>query len=314
MDNLALRAAGRPLSARVAGTLKHNWRLWLLLLPGFIWLVVFCYVPMYGVSIAFKDFNAKLGIMGSPWAGMKYFEQFFSTSIAIKTVRNTLMLSVYSLLFGFPAPILFALLLNSLTNKKYQKFVQTVSFAPYFISVVVLVSMMSIMMAPSTGFIGNLAKQLTGSEVLFMTRPQYFRTLYVISGIWQGMGFSAIVYIAALAGISPEYHEAAVVDGASKIQRVIHIDLPSIMPTIVIMFILAIGSLFTIGYEKAYLMQNPINTDVSEIISTYVYKVGLQQSQYSFSTAVGLFNSLVNFALLLLVNTATRKMSDISLF
>ena len=314
MDSLTLAYRRQTASSRVRQALKHNWRLWLLLLPGLIWLVVFCYIPIYGVSIAFKDFNAKLGIMGSPWAGLKYFEQFFSTSIAMKTITNTLLLSVYSLVFGFPAPILFALLINSLNNLKFKKFVQTVSFAPHFISVVVLVSMMSIMMAPSSGFIGVLAKQLTGSEVLFMTRPEYFRSLYVVSGIWQGMGFSAIVYIAALAGVSPDLHEAAIVDGASKLQRVLHIDFPSILPTIIIMFILSVGNLFTIGYEKAYLMQNTINTSVSEIISTYVYKVGLQNAQYSFSTAVGLFNSIVNFVLLVVVNTFSRKLSNISLF
>jgi putative aldouronate transport system permease protein len=314
MNNLTLANGRQTASAYVARVLKHNWRLWLLLLPGLVWLIVFCYIPIYGVSIAFKDFNAKLGIMGSPWAGLKYFEQFFSTSIAMKTITNTLLLSVYSLVFGFPAPILFALLLNSLNNLKFKKFVQTVSFAPHFISVVVLVSMMSVIMAPSSGFIGVLAKQFTGSEVLFMTRPEYFRPLYVISGVWQSMGFSAIVYIAALAGVSPDLHEAAIVDGASKLQRVLHIDFPSILPTIIIMFILSIGNLFTIGYEKAYLMQNTINTSVSEIISTYVYKVGLQNAQYSFSTAVGLFNSIVNFALLIVVNTFSRKLSDISLF
>jgi len=314
MNNLTLANGRQTASARVAQVLKHNWRLWLLLLPGLVWLIVFCYIPIYGVSIAFKDFNAKLGIMGSPWVGLKYFKQFFSTSIAMKTIANTLLLSVYSLVFGFPAPILFALLLNSLNKLKFKKFVQTVSFAPHFISVVVLVSMMSIMMAPSSGFIGVLAKKLTGSEVLFMTRPEYFRSLYVISDVWQNMGFSAIVYIAALAGVSPDLHEAAIVDGASKLQRILHIDFPSILPTIIIMFILSVGNLFTIGYEKAYLMQNTINTSVSEIISTYVYKVGLQNAQYSFSTAVGLFNSIVNFALLIVVNAFSRKLSDISLF
>lgn len=299
---------------RTRKLVKHNWRLYCLLLPGFIWLIIFCYIPMYGVTIAFKDFNAKLGIMGSQWAGLKYFQQFFATSIAMKTIRNTLLLSLYSLIFGFPAPILFALMLNAVTRQRYKKFVQTISFAPHFISVVVLVSMLNIMLAPNSGFINNIIKDISGTEILFMTRPQYFRSLYVGSGIWQSMGFSAIVYIAALAGVSPDMHEAAIVDGASKLQRVLHIDLPSILPTVVIMFILAVGNLFTIGYEKAFLMQNTINTEVSEIISTYVYKVGLMNAQYSFSSAVGLFNSVVNFILLVTVNGVTRKLSDVSLF
>lgn len=310
----ALRQADVSLATRAKNLILHNWRLYLLLLPGLIWLIIFCYVPMYGVTIAFKDFNAKLGIAGSPWAGFKYFEQFFSTSIAGTAINNTLMLSLYSLLFGFPAPILFALFLNLLNNQRFKKFVQTISFAPYFISTVVLVSMLNIMLAPSSGFINHLIVSLGGEEKLFMTRAEYFRPLYVISGIWQSMGFGAIVYIAALAGVSPDLHEAAIVDGASKFKRLLYIDLPSIMPTIIIMFILNVGSLFTVGYEKAYLMQNSLNTSVSEIISTYVYKVGLMNAQYSFSSAVGLFNSLVNFALLVCVNLFARKMADISLF
>ena len=274
----------------------HNWQLYLLLLPALAWLIVFCYAPMYGVTIAFKDYKVKAGIMGSPWAGMKYFEQFFSTSIAVKSIRNTLLLSLYSLIFSFPAPIIFALLLNLLNNQRFKKFVQTLSFAPHFISVVVVVSMMNIMFAPSNGWVNHLITSLGGKEILFMTRPEYFRTMYIASGIWQDMGFGAIVY------------------GASKMKRLIHIDFPSILPTVTIMFILSVGNLFSVGYEKAFLMQNTINTDVSEIISTYVYKVGLQNAQYSFSTAVGLFNSVVNFVLLLTVNTLARRAADVSLF
>jgi putative aldouronate transport system permease protein len=308
--------AAYPVSpaARLKRFLLRNWRLYLLLLPGLAWAAVFCYLPMYGVTIAFKDFNAKLGILGSPWAGLKYFRQFFSTNIAMKTVTNTVYLSVLSLLFGFPAPILFALLLNQASHLKFKKFVQTVSFAPYFISVVVIVSMLNIMLAPQTGFIGNIVKRINGREILFMTRPQYFRSLYVGSGIWQGMGFGAVVYIAALTAVSPDLHEAAIMDGASKLRRILHIDFPSIVPTIMIMLILSVGNLFSIGYEKAYLMQNSVNTAVSEIISTYVYKIGLMNAQFSFSAAVGLFNSVVNFALLILTNLVVRRFSEMSLF
>lgn len=299
---------------RLRRFMAHNWQLYLLLLPAFVWLIVFCYAPMYGVTIAFKDYKVKLGITGSPWAGLKYFEQFFSTSVAVKSIRNTLLLSLYSLLFGFPIPILFALMLNMLRSARYKKFIQTLSFAPHFISVVVVVSMMNIMFAPSNGWVNKLITSTGAKEVLFMTRSEYFRTMYVASGIWQDMGFNAIVYIAALAGVSPELHEAAIVDGASKIRRLIHIDIPCILPTVTIMFILSVGNLFSVGYEKAYLMQGGLNTEVSEIISTYVYKVGLQSAQYSFSAAVGLFNSVVNLILLLAVNTLARRMSDVSLF
>lgn len=299
---------------RLRRFMAHNWQLYILLLPAFVWLIVFCYAPMYGVTIAFKDYKVKLGITGSPWAGFKYFEQFFSTSVAVKSIRNTLLLSLYSLLFGFPIPILFALMLNMLRSARYKKFIQTLSFAPHFISVVVVVSMMNIMFAPSNGWVNKLITSTGAKEVLFMTRSEYFRTMYVASGIWQDMGFNAIVYIAALAGGSPELHEAAIVDGASKVRRLIHIDIPCILPTVTIMFILSVGNLFSVGYEKAYLMQGGLNTEVSEIISTYVYKVGLQSAQYSFSAAVGLFNSVVNLVLLLAVNTFARKMSDVSLF
>ena len=304
----------RPFGERAKQFILHNWRLYLLLLPGIIWLVVFCYLPMYGVTIAFKDFNAKLGIMGSHWAGLKYFRQFFTTNVALVTMRNTILLSTYSLLFGFPAPIIFALLLNQINRLRFKKFVQTISFAPHFISVVVLVSMLNIMLAPTSGFVNHFLKQTLGYEILFTTRPQYFRSLYIGSGIWQGMGFSAVVFIAALTGVSQEIHEAAIMDGANKVKRILHIDLPSIIPTIIIMLILSIGNLFTIGYEKAYLMQVSMNTAVSEIISTYVYKIGLKNAQFSFAAAAGLFNSAANFALLVIANVITRRYSELSLF
>lgn len=270
---------------------------------------------MYGVTLAFKDFSIRKGIMNSPWAGLKYFRQFFSTSIASQVVTNTLTLSLVSIAFVFPVPIIFALLLNQLRQKKFKKVVQTVSFAPYFVSNVVVVSIMTIILAPSNGFVNVLLQQLTGCEPkLFMTRPEYFRPLYIISQLWQSMGFNAIVYIAALAGVSPEYHEAAIVDGANKLQRIWYIDIPTILPTIVIMLIIAMGNIMTVGYEKIYLMQSGMNTTVSEVISTYVYKVGLLNAQYSFSTAVGLFNSVVNFILLVITNYAAKKVSGYGFF
>ena len=286
---------------RVRQVFLNNWRLYLLLLPGLIWLIVFCYIPMYGLTIAFKDFDSRLGIIGSPFVGLKYFRQFFSTRIASKPIVNTMML-------------VFALLLNQLPGKYFKKAVQTISFAPHFISVVVLVSMLNIMLAPKSGFVNQLIVAFGGKPVFFTSRSEYFRPLYVLSGIWQSMGYSAIVYISALTGVSPDLHEAAVVDGASKMQRIWNIDIPSIMPTVIIMLILQVGKLFSTSYEKALLMQNALNTDVSELISTYVYKVGLVNAQYSFSTAVGLFNSLVNFVLLLTTNLISRKVLDVGLF
>ncbi len=293
---------------------KHNWQLYLLILPGIVWMLIFMYAPMYGLLIAFKDFNASLGIMGSPWAGMKYFEQFFSTQIAWDTIYNTFVLSGLQLLFSFPAPIIFALLLNQINNQKYKKFIQTASFAPYFVSNVVVVSMMTVILSPS-GFVNTAIHNIFGGEPLyFMSQAQYFRPLYVGSGVWQTMGFNAIIYIAALSNISPDYYEAAIMDGASKLKRIIYIDIPLIMPTITIMLILAIGNLMTVGYEKAFLMQNGTNTAVSELISTYVYKTGLIGAQFSFATAVGLFNSVVNLALLFAANTFAKKVMHTSLY
>lgn len=295
--------------------ISRNWRLYVLLLPALIWVAIFCYYPMYGVTLAFKDFSIRKGIINSPWAGLKYFEQFFSTSVAGQIVSNTLILSLETLLFVFPLPIIFALLLNQLRARRFKKAVQTISFAPYFVSNVVVVSIMTIILAPSNGFVNVLLQQMTGCEPkLFMTRPEYFRPLYIISQLWQTMGLNAIVYIAALAGVSPDYHEAAIVDGANKLQRIWYIDIPTILPTIIIMLIISVGNIMTVGYEKIYLMQSGMNTNVSEVISTYVYKVGLLNAQYSFSTAVGLFNSVVNFILLVITNFAAKKVSGYGFF
>jgi putative aldouronate transport system permease protein len=296
---------------------KRNWRLYVLMLPALVWVTVFMYTPMYGLIIAFKDFRARSGITGSPWAQpvFKHFAAFFSTNIAWTTISNTLLLSLLTLLISFPVPVVFALLLNQIKNSAARKTIQTISYAPYFISTVVVVSILMVILSPGSGFVNTIITAISGGDpVLFMSRPEYFRPVYIISNIWQSMGFSAIIYIAALVGISPDLYEAAIVDGANKFQRIIHIDIPSIIPVVIVMFILAVGSIMSIGYEKAFLMQNGMNTSVSEIISTYVYKTGLQSAQYSFATAVGLFNSIVNFIILAICNGVARKAADISIF
>jgi putative aldouronate transport system permease protein len=303
---------------RTSGALiRLSWRLYVLALPALVWLALFVYYPMYGLVIAFKDFKPRAGILGSPWASpfYRHFADFFSTSMAWTTISNTIILSLQSLVISFPVPIIFALLLNQIRNKAVRKTIQTVSYAPFFISTVVVVSILTVILSPGTGFVNTIYQALTGGQpALFMTRPEYFRPVYIISGLWQGMGFSAIIYIAALAGVSPELYEAAIVDGATKLQRIRHIDIPSIMPVAMTMFILALGGVMSIGYEKVFLMQRGMNTVVSEIISTYVYKTGLQGAQYSFATAVGLFNSGVNFLILIICNSITKKLADISLF
>lgn len=305
-----------------SGTKKFNgkqvlkaWQLYVLLIPALLWAVIFAYYPMYGVVIAFKDYKIRAGILGSPWADplLKYFQQFFSTSIALNAIRNTIVISLESLIIAFPIPIIFALLLNQIQGDRIKKTIQTISYAPYFMSNVVVVSIISVFFA-ANGVVNNLVTTAGGRETLFTSLPEWFRTLFIGSNIWQTMGFNAVIFIAALTAISPDFYEAATIDGASRFQRILYIDIPMILPTIILMLILQIGNIMNIGYEKAYLMQNGSNTIVSELISTYVYKVGLQTAQYSFATAVGLFNSVVNFIILVTANFVAKKMSDISIF
>jgi putative aldouronate transport system permease protein len=240
---------------------------------------------------------------------------FFSTNIARNTITNTLALSILTILISFPVPIIFALLLNQIKGRGARKIIQTITYAPYFISSVVVVSILSVILSPGSGFVNTIVTYFTkGEPIIFMSRPEYFRPIYIISNIWQTMGFNAIIYIAALMGISPDLYEAAIADGATKLDRIIHIDIPSILPTVIVMFILAVGNIMTIGYEKVFLLQNGMNTVASEIISTYVYKTGMLSAQYSFATAVGLFNSVVNFLVLIICNGITKKAADVSIF
>lgn len=283
----------------------------LILLP-LIYLLVFKYYPMLGVQIAFKDFKVRGGIWGSPWVGWKHFQTFFQSSTAGTIIKNTFLLSLYYLIASFPIPIVLAICLNECRSTKFKKFTQMITYMPYFISTVVLVSMIIQFTDISTGFINQIIVALGGESTNFMGTVSYFRSLYVWTGVWQSMGYSAIVYLAALTGVPVELYEAAKVDGASKLRRIISIDIPYIAPTIITLFILNTGSILSIGFEKIYLMQNSINTPVSEVISTYVYKIGVLQFNYSYSTAVGLFNSVVNLAMLLIVNTLSDRVSKVS--
>lgn len=295
-------------------TVLRNWELYLFLLPAFAYFLIFHYFPMYGVQIAFKDFIARKGILGSTWVGLKHFHRFLNLYSAWTLVMNTLCLSLYTLLAGFPIPILLALVINELRSRKAQKFVQTVTYAPHFISTVVLVSMLSIFGNSSYGLFNKLTALFGAEPVSFMGVRGYFRHLYVWSGVWQSAGWSSIVFLSALTGVDPQLHESAMMDGATRLQRVIHINLPAILPTVVMMFILQSGNVMSVGFEKVYLMQNPVNLEVSEVISTYVYKVGLLQTQFSFSTAVGLMNSVVNCIILVLVNFISKKLTSTGLF
>jgi putative aldouronate transport system permease protein len=271
---------------------------------------------MYGVQLAFKDFVAVKGIAGSPFAQplFKHFIRFFNSYLSKMTIKNTIFLSLYELIVGFPMPILLALMLNQVEVHRFKKFTQTITYAPHFLSEVVVVGMMLVFLSPRSGFINAIITAFGFESVNFMMEPSYFRDIYVISGIWQHAGWAAIIYLSVLSSVDPALHEAAQVDGANKFQRVLHIDLPSIIPTAVIMLIMRSGRIMNLGFEKAFLMQNSVNIDASEIISTYVYKVGLINMQFGFSTAVNLFNSLCNCILLLIVNGAAKRFGDNSLW
>lgn len=305
------------MNTKKQSTRKRFWKYkeyYFLLLPALIYVLIFNYGPLYGVQIAFKNFYGSKGIMGSPWVGFKHFNDFFTSFNFWTLVKNTLVLSLYSLAVTFPIPIIVALILNELKSDKLKRFSQTVLYAPHFISMVVLVGMMSAMFAKSTGVINTLLELVGLKRYYFMGEPGAFRHMYVWSGAWQNAGWNAIVYIAALSGVDPNLHEAAEVDGASRLQRIFYINLPCIAPTVIIMLIMAVGRIASLGYEKVFLLQNDLNVEVSEIISTYVYKRGIISTSYSFSAAVGLFNNVINVIMLLVANAISRKVSETSLF
>lgn len=294
--------------------ITRHWELYFLVLPPVLYLIIFKYVPMFGVQIAFKDFNVVQGIWGSEWVGLKHFRNFFSSPNFWLIIKNTLGISFYTLLAGFPIPILLALALNEVRTGRFKKSVQMITYAPHFISTVVMVSIIMLMLTPHVGVVDRLFAYLGWEMTNFMGVPEFFKSIYVWSGVWQEMGYASIIYIAALAGVDPSLYEAARVDGASRWKKIMYIDLPSLLPITVIMLILSLGSVMGVGFEKIYLMQNPLNLSSSEVISTYVYKVGLVGANFSFSSAVGLFNSVVNLILLLTVNFAAKKISDSSLW
>jgi putative aldouronate transport system permease protein len=265
---------------------------------------------MASAVIAFKDYNVIQGVWGSPWAGFKYFDLFFSNPVFWNLIKNTLGLSFYALVVGFPIPIILAICLNEVRDGFFRRFTQLVTYAPYFISTVILVSMTMLLLSPRLGVV-NIGLQALGQPAInFLGRPDMFPSIYVWSGVWQFSGYAAIVYLAALAGIDPQLHDAARVDGASRLQKIRHVDLPGIMPVILVILVLNAGTLLAVGFEKVYLLQNPLNLATSEVISTYVYKIGLLNANFSFATAVGLFNSVINMILLLMVNTLVKRASD----
>ena len=291
-----------------------NWQLYMMIVPAFLFIILFEYFPMYGVQIAFRDFNFKQGITGSPWVGFDNFSRLFNSYWFPIILKNTIILSGLRLVMGFPLPIIFALMVNEVGNGKVRKWIQTVSYAPHFISTVVMCGMIILLLTPETGLINIFIQLFGGESISFMQDPAMFKWIHVISGIWQGTGWSAIIYFAALSGVDKSLLEAAEIDGANRLQRIWHINLPVLAPTILIQLILSMGSILSVGYQKILLLQNTMNLNASEVISTYVYKVGLQNFQYSFSTATNLFNSVVNCIMLITVNSIVKKLTKTSLF
>jgi putative aldouronate transport system permease protein len=289
---------------------RRHWQLYLIMLPALLYFFVFKYIPMVNAVIAFKEYNVVQGIWGSPWAGFKYFNLFFTNPVFWTLIKNTLGLSLYSLVVGFPIPIILSLCLNEIRNGFFKRFTQQITYAPYFISTVIIVSMIMLLLSPRLGVV-NLGLQALGqSPINFLGLPDMFPTIFVWSGVWQFSGYAAVIYLAALAGIDPQLHEAAKIDGASRLQKIRNVDLPGIMPVILVILILNVGSLLAVGFEKVYLLQNPLNLSTSEVISTYVYKIGLLNANFSFATAVGLFNSVISMILLVIVNTLAKRYSE----
>ena len=292
----------------------QNYDLYIFLLPAVLLTFCFTYIPMYGIVMAFQDFTPSQGVFGSPWVGLEHFRRFFSSYQAKNLIINTLALSIYGMVATFPLPIVLALMLNQMKALKFKKTLQTITYMPHFISIVVVVSMLNIFLSPSTGLYGNICRLIGVEPMNLMGTADAFRSIYVWSDVWQHTGWDSVIYLAALAAVDPTLYEAATVDGASRLKKMIHIDFPSILPTCTILLILRVGGLMGVGFDKAFLMQNALNTTKSEIISTYTYKVGIVSAQYSFSAAVGLFNTIIDFILLVSVNAISRKLSDNSLW
>lgn len=294
--------------------IKSNIPLYVLLFPSIILLIMFAYIPMLGLVIAFKDYSPANGILNSPWAGFKYFTQFFNSVQFGTTMMNTLKISIYSILVGFPLPILLALLCNQLRTGKFKKVFQVTTYLPHFISTMVMCGMIILFLSPNSGLIANIFKSLGWTMPNLLSKPDSFSGVYVWSDVWQHIGWDSIIYLAALSAIDPTYYEAATMDGASRMQKILNIDLPLLLPTAMILLILRAGSLLSIGFEKVLLLQNPLNLAGSEVISTYVYKVGMLNFQYSYSTAIGLFNTVVNLIILLSVNWFSKRYTKTGLF
>lgn len=313
------KAAARPAGIkknenRILKELRKNNQLYLMILPAVVLVFVFKYIPMYGVQIAFKEFNARAGIWGSPWVGMAHINKFLQSPYCLRLIWNTFAINLYSLLWSFPVPVIIAIILNEITSKHYKKTVQTVICIPHFISTVVMVGIIFLFTNESKGIINNMLAFIGLDRIPFMAKEKWFRTIYIGSGIWQNAGWNSIIYIAALSGVDTQMHEAAIIDGAGRLKRIWYINLPTIMPTIIIMLLMNMGSLLNVGFEKIYLMQLPLNLDISEVISTYTYKIAFEGGSFSYGTAIGLFLNVINLVLLASFNRISKKVGEVSLW
>lgn len=294
--------------------IKKNRCLLLMLFPVLLYFIVFCYIPMFGNIMAFEDYSVGKGFLHSEWVGFRWFREFFSSVYFGRLIKNTLLISIYSLIIGFPIPIIFALLLNEIKDGPFKRVTQTISYLPHFISVVVVVGLLFNFLSPIDGVVNILLKSMGKDAINFMSEPGWFRTLYIGSNIWQNFGWDSIIYLAALSSVDPQLYEAAQIDGAGKFKQMLHVTLPAIMPTIIILLIMNVGNIMNVGFEKIILMYSPATYETADVISTYVYRRGILGSQFSFSASVGLFNSVINFALLYTVNKISNRVSEISLW
>lgn len=310
----ALTPSRNSRGRRLLKQMAKRYDLYLMLLLPVAWYLLFHYGPLYGLQIAFKNFNPGKGILGSKWVGFDHFERFFDSYYFGRLLWNTLTINLFSLLIAFPIPILLALIVTEIRSKRYSKLLQNITYMPHFISVVVIVGILTVFLSPTTGPINKLIEAFGGSSVNFMQSAGWFKTIYISSNIWQSMGWQSIIYIAALSGVNPDLYEAAKIDGASRIRRIWHVSLPGIIPVIVILLILDVGHFMNIGFEKILLMQNNLNIESSDVISTFVYTTGILKGEYGYTAAIGLFNSIINLILLILVNRFARKTSETSLW
>ncbi|NLX76330.1 MAG: sugar ABC transporter permease [Clostridiaceae bacterium] len=314
LDVLIRKKRKAGLFKRIGQAVKRDWQLYILLLPAITLIFIFSYLPLYGVQIAFRDYKAVFGITGSQWVGLKNFEDFFNAYYFRRLLSNTFLLNLYALLWGFPVPIIMAILLNQVEWPRFKKFTQTIIYVPHFISTVVMAGILYLFLSPDSGIVNVLIESLGGKPIHFMIEPGWFRTLFIASDVWQHAGWNTILYIAALTGIDPELYEAATIDGATKLQKIRYIDIPHLTPIVVMMLILSCGSLLVSNTDKALLMQTPGNMVKSDIIGVYVYQMGLTKAQFSYTAAIGLFINVINFIMIITVNWISRKLGETSLF